>query len=127
MPRPSWTESSTPSSGNICWRRQQAEPSSKWGTLLRILRTKAPRADRRPRPVAAQDIEGADAPPQHRLRLPGLQAAAEPDRRRERRLRAEGAGREQRSDPQEGARGARDGRAVAQDELAAGRAVGRRA
>jgi cell division transport system ATP-binding protein len=43
--------------------------------------------------------QGADAAPQHRLRLPGLQAAAEPHRGRERRLRAEGAGREQRVDP----------------------------
>ena len=48
---------------------------------------------RRPRPRAAEALEGAAAAPQRRLRLPGLQAAAEPDRRRERRLRAEGAGR----------------------------------
>ena len=56
---------------------------------------------------AAQALEGADAAPQHRLRLPGLQAAAEPHRGRERRLRAQGAGREPQLDPQEGARGAR--------------------
>ena len=36
---------------------------------------------RRPRPRAAQALEGADAAPEHRLRLPGLQAAAEPHAR----------------------------------------------
>ncbi len=45
---------------------------------------------------AAEALEGADAAAQHRLRLPGLQAAPEPHGRRERRLRAQGAGREPR-------------------------------
>ena len=50
----------------------------------------------------AEALEGAAAAAQRRLRLPGLQAAAEPHRGRERRLRAQGAGRE--PDERSGAR-----------------------
>ena len=50
--------------------------------------------------------KGAAPAPQRRLRLPGLQAAAQPHRRRERRVRAQGAGREPQRHPAQGARGA---------------------
>ena len=51
--------------------------------------------------------QGAAAAPQRGLRVPGLQAAAQPHDLRERRLRAQGAGREPLGDPEQGARGAR--------------------
>src|SRR6185437_2137229 len=54
-------------------------------------------------------------------------ASAEPDCGRERRLRAEGAGREPRLDPAQGAGGYDPGRAREQDELAPRRALRRRA
>ena len=62
-------------------------------TFLRLLlreeqATDRPHRRRGPRHLAAQPLEGAAAAPQHRLRLPGLQAAAQQDRLRERRLRA---------------------------------------
>ena len=68
-------------------------------TMIRLLLkelepTLGPDPRRRPRPHAPQALEGAAPAPQRRLRLPGLQAAPEPDRGRERRLRAQGAGRE---------------------------------
>ena len=68
-------------------------------TMIRLLLkelepTSRPDPRRRPRPDPAQALEGAAAAPQRRLRLPGLQAAAEPHGGRERRLRAQGAGRE---------------------------------
>ena len=71
-------------------------------TLVRLLLKElepTTRQDRRRRPRARppEALEGPDAAPEHRLRLPGLQAPAAPHRRRERRLRAEGAGREQRA------------------------------
>ena len=91
------------------------------------------RADRRPhhrrrtRPRPAAPLAGAAPAPQHRLRLPGLQAAAQPHCGRERRLRAQGAGREPQLDPQEGARGAEPRRARDQDGFLARPALRRRA
>ena len=58
---------------------------------------------RRPLAVEAAPLARAAAAPQHRLRLPGLQAAAEPHRVRQRRLRARGAGPAARRDRAEGA------------------------
>ena len=77
-------------------RRLRARASRR---LIRLLLkelepTARPDHRRRPRPRPAQALEGAAAPAQRRLRLPGLQAAPEPHRVRERRLRAQGAGRE---------------------------------
>src|SRR5205085_3203842 len=86
-----------------------------------------PHHRRRPRPRPAQAVEGAAPAPQRRLRVPGLQAAPEPDRLRERRLRAQGAGREPSGDPAQGAGGTEPRRARAQDELVPRRALGRRA
>ena len=59
--------------------------------------------------VAGRDIADADAPPgpvlpaQHRRRLPGLQAAAEPHGARQRRLRAPGHRQLAQGDPRQGA------------------------
>src|SRR5262249_40610344 len=58
-----------------------------------------PNRRRRPRPDPAAPLQGSAAPPQRRLRLPGLQAAADPYGGRERRVRTEGAGRELDGDP----------------------------
>ena len=58
---------------------------------------------RRPRPLDDLAPPRPVLPPQPRRRLPGLQAAAEPDGLRERRLRAAGDGRLAPRDPREGA------------------------
>ena len=59
---------------------------------------------RRPRPRLARARQGAVLPAQHRRRLPGLQAAAQPHRVRQRRLRAVGDRGAAQGDPHEGAR-----------------------
>ena len=63
------------------------------------------RDDPRRRPRPERDHAQADPvlPPQHRRRVPGLQAAPEPDRVRQRRLRAPGHGRHAPGDPRQGA------------------------
>ena len=66
-------------------------------------------------------------PPQHRRRLPGLQAAAEPHRVRERRLRAAGHGRRAQGDPRQGAGHPAADRAVDQAPQLPRSAVRRRA
>ena len=60
--------------------------------------------DRRPLARHAQALARRAAAPQHRLRLPGLQAAAQPQRVPERGLRARGAGPAAPDDRREGAR-----------------------
>ena len=85
------------------------------------------RPRRRPLAREAAPLEGAAAAAQHRLRVPGLQAAAEPQRVPERRLRARGAGR---GSPEDRAQGARDPaarRARREARPAPARALGRRA
>ena len=59
---------------------------------------------RRPRPRLARARQGAVLPAQHRRRLSGLQAAAQPHRVRQRRLRAVGDRGAAQGDPHEGAR-----------------------
>src|SRR5262249_62344715 len=75
----------------------------------------------------AEAEKGAAAAAQHRVRLPGLQAAPEAHRSRECRLRPEGSGRERQPDPPQGPGGTEPRRPRAQDELLSGRALGRRA
>ena len=101
-------------------------------TLIRLLLkelepTRRQDRRRRPRPRPAQALEGAAAAPQRRLRLPGLQAAAEPHRGRERRLRAEGAGREPSAIRRKVPEVLSLVGLAAQDELASRRALRRRA
>ena len=86
-------------------------------TLIRELQPHRGRgADRRPRHRLALQQEGATAAPPDRHRLPGLQAAAEPDRLRQRRLRAAGDRRLALGDPQEGAGRSAPGRPCRQGE-----------
>src|SRR5581483_5365528 len=75
-----------------------------------------PQPDRRPVPA-----------PQHRSGLPGFQAAGEPHRPGERRLRAGGAGRGRFRDPRAVAQAAEPGGPLAQGDEPAAQALGRRA
>ena len=83
--------------------------------------------DRRPR--ARRDAAQARAvpAPQHRRRLPGLQAAAEPHRLRQRRLLAPGDRRVAPGDPPQGAGHPAPGRPLDEAPQLPRRAVGRRA
>ena len=82
---------------------------------------------RRPLAAEAQALQGADPAPQHRLRVPGLQAAAQPQRLPERGLRAARCRACRGRDPQEGARHHRPGGPGRQERPVPARAVGRRA
>ena len=66
-----------------------------------------PRPRRRQGPQPARRLEGAAAAPPDRHRVPGLPAAAQQDRHRERRVRAPGDRQVPRRDPQDRARDAR--------------------
>ena len=65
---------------------------------------RGPHPGGRPQPLYAAAQQGAVPAPQHRLRVPGLQAAAQQDRLRERRLRARGGRRAPAQHPPQGAR-----------------------
>ena len=82
---------------------------------------------RRPRPLGHLAQARPVLPPQPRRRLPGLQAAAEPDGLRERRLRAAGHRRHAPRDPREGAGHPAPDRALAEAALLPRPALRRRA
>ena len=83
--------------------------------------------DRRPGHRQAAGEEDPAAAPQHRHRLPGLQAPPRPHRLRQRRLRAAGDRRQPRRNPRAGAADAAPGRALDQDPQLPRPALRRRA
>ena len=105
---PAWTTSRSRCAAGSSSSSSGSTGSGK-STLMRLLiKELEPTAGhdprRRPRPGRDPAQQGPLLPAQPRRRLPGLQAAAQPHRARQRRLRAAGHRRLAQGDPREGAR-----------------------